>query len=72
MAFFRSIACLIASAALIQAVAIPSHHEIHEKRERLHPRWTKLDRVEPHKLFHMRIGLVQSNIETGYEHLYDV
>lgn len=57
---------------LASASAIPSHYEIHEKRETLHPRWTKRDRVESHKLFPMRIGLTQTNLDMGYEHLMDV
>lgn len=59
-------------ALLVDAIAIPPHHEIHEKRETLHPRWTKLERVESHKLFSMRIGLTQTNLDHGYEHLMDV
>jgi tripeptidyl-peptidase-1 len=72
MSLLKSILCLLASVAVLNAVAIPPHYEVHEKRERLHPRWTKLERVESHKLFQMRIGLVQTNIENGYEHLLDV
>jgi tripeptidyl-peptidase-1 len=63
---------LVAAAAVINAVAISPHHEVHEKRQTLHPRWTKRDRVEFHKLFQMRIGLKQSNLEDGYRHLMEV
>jgi len=66
------VALLAAAAAVVDAVAIPSHHEVHEKREILHPRWTKRDRVQSHKVFQMRVGLKQSNLEKGYEHLIDV
>lgn len=66
------VALLVAAAALVNAVAISPHHEIHEKRQILHPRWTKRDRVESHKLFQMRIGLKQSNLEKGYQHLMGV
>jgi tripeptidyl-peptidase-1 len=67
------VALLAAAAAVtVNAVAIPPLHEVHEKRQTLHPRWTKRDRVESHKLFQMRIGLKQSNLEKGYEHLMDV
>lgn len=64
--------CLLAILAGLDAIAVPLHHEVHEKRERLAPRWTKLDRVEPHKLLPMRIGLTQTNIENGYDHLMKV
>ena len=63
---------VVAVLGLIEASAIPSHHEVHEKRGTLHPRWTKRDRVESHKLLPMRIGLTQSNLENGYDHLMDV
>lgn len=63
---------LLALAGLLNAVAIPSHHEVHERRDALSQRWTKRDRVESHKLLPMRIGLAQSNLENGYEHLMDV
>jgi tripeptidyl-peptidase-1 len=66
------VAQLAAAAAVVNAVAIPPHHEVHEKRQTLHPRWTKRDRVESHKLFQMRVGLKQSNLEDGYRHLMEV
>ena len=73
MTGMKSFVALLATAvAAVNAVAIPAHHEVHEKRETLHPRWTKRDRVESHKVFQMRIGLKQSNLEKGYEHLIDV
>lgn len=72
MTAFKVWASLLVSAALAQALAIPEHHEVHEKRDSLHPRWTKRDRVEPHKLFPMRIGLTQTNLDRGHEYLMDV
>ena len=73
MTGMKSFVALLATAvAAVNAVAIHAHHEVHEKRETLHPRWTKRDRVESHKVFQMRIGLKQSNLEKGYEHLIDV
>lgn len=63
---------LLAFVVALDAVAIPPHHEIHEKRETLHPRWMKRGRVESTKLLPMRIGLKQTNLENGYEHLLDV
>jgi tripeptidyl-peptidase-1 len=68
----KILVCLAAFVALLDAVAIPPHHEIHEKRETLHPRWTKGDRVKSHKLLPMRIGLTQTNLDNGYEHLMEV
>ncbi|CZR67423.1 related to serine protease [Phialocephala subalpina] len=68
----KSLLSLTALLVLANASAIPSYVEVHEKRESLHPRWTKRDRVESHKLFPMRIGLTQTNLDVGYEHLMDV
>jgi tripeptidyl-peptidase-1 len=64
--------CLAALLSLVEAIAIPSHHEVHEKREAVHPRWTKRGRVPSHKMLPMRIGLTQSNLENGYDHLMSV
>lgn len=63
---------LLAFAVALDAVVIPSNHEIHEKRETLHPEWMKRGRVESHKLLPMRIGLTQTNLDNGYEYLLDV
>lgn len=63
---------LLALAASVHAIALPAHHEVHERRESTHPRWAKRDRVEPHKLLPMRIGLTQSNLDNGYEQLMEV
>lgn len=60
---------LVALTLQVSAIVVPRHLEVHEKRESLHPRWTKRDRVESHKLLPMRIGLKQSNLDDGYEHL---
>lgn len=54
------------------AIEVPAHHEVHEKRTSIHPRWTKTKRVAEHKLLPMRIGLAQANLNDGYEHLMDV
>jgi tripeptidyl-peptidase-1 len=49
-----------------------SGYVVHEKRETVHPRWTKRDRVPRHKMLPMRIGLMQTNLEKAYDHLLDV
>lgn len=72
MAPVKTLFGLLALVAGLDAIALPPQHEVHEKRETLSARWTKLDRVESHKLLPMRIGLTQSNIEDGYEHLMNV
>jgi hypothetical protein len=72
MLLLISLIYLLPLAAVLDAAAIPAHHEVHEKRHSLHSRWKKRDRVQEHKLFPMRIGLAQSNIDNGYQHLMDV
>jgi tripeptidyl-peptidase-1 len=72
MVHMKAFLSLLPLVALVNAVVIPRHLEIHEKREFTHPRWTKRDRVESHKLFPMRIGLAQNNLDDGYEKLMDV
>ncbi|KAB8299062.1 hypothetical protein EYC80_001187 [Monilinia laxa] len=63
---------LVALTLQVSAIVVPRHLEVHEKRESLHPRWTKRDRVESHKLLPMRIGLKQSNLDDGYGHLMKI
>ena len=72
MTGIKFLLCFVALLGVIEAIAIPPYHEVHEKRGTLHPRWVKRDRVDSHKLLPMRIGLTQSNLENGYEHLMDV
>ncbi|KAL5314459.1 hypothetical protein ACEPPN_017099 [Leptodophora sp. 'Broadleaf-Isolate-01'] len=72
MARFTALFSVLALASAFNAIAVPSHHEVHEKRDTLHPRWAKRDRVPPQKLLPMRIGLAQSNLDIGYEHLMEV
>lgn len=60
---------LVALTLEVSAIVVPRHLEVHEKRESLHPRWSKKDRVESHRLLPMRIGLTQNNLDKGHEHL---
>ncbi|KAH9883818.1 subtilisin-like protein [Xylariomycetidae sp. FL2044] len=52
---------------------IPATHNVHE-RHSAHwgRRWTKRGRVEPTVMLPMRIGLKQSNLDTGHERLMDI
>ena len=72
MAFKRVLVCLTALLAVAHTVPVPDTHALHEHRETLHPRWTKRDRIEGHKLLPMRIGLAQSNLDDVHSHLMDV
>lgn len=72
MTLLKALIALLSLLNLLAATPVSPHHEIHERRGTLHPRWSKKERVESHKLFPMRIGLTQSNLENGYDHLMEV
>lgn len=72
MAWKTLVLSLLAVAALTEAAPAPALHVVHEKRETVHPRWVKRDRVSSHALLPMRIGLAQTNLENAHEHLMDV
>lgn len=65
-------ASVLAFCEVLNAIRVPAHHEVHEKRTSIHPRWTRTKRVAEHKLLPMRIGLAQANLDDGYENLMDV
>ena len=71
---FRSYAflLLLAVAAIGNTAPAPSSHVVHEARDRIHPRWTKLDRVASHMKLPMRIGLKQSNLDRADDFLEDI
>jgi tripeptidyl-peptidase-1 len=72
MAWKMLILSLFAIAAITDAVPAPAPHVVHEKRETLHSRWVKKDRVASHALLPMRIGLTQTGLENAHVHLMDV
>lgn len=74
---FATFLCPLAFAAFIRAATVPtqsvsSEYEVHERREALHPRWTKRDRVQGHKVLPMRVGLAKTSLDSGYEYLMDM
>lgn len=70
----RFYAALASIAALCDAIptAISATHVVHEKRDAIHPRWTKGARVSGDAVLPVRIGLRQSSLENAYAHLIDV
>lgn len=72
----RLLLSLFLSAVIFNAViALPLNavpHVVHEKRTILHQRWTQGRRVNSGSILPMRIGLVQSNIDSAHEQLMDV
>lgn len=54
------------------AIAAPSSHAVHERRDvssPLNSRWTKRSRVEGHRKLPVRIGLAQSNLDGAHDQL---
>jgi tripeptidyl-peptidase I len=47
-------------------------HAAHEKRDRPHRQWVKRDRIHKDFGLPVRIGLIQNNLENGYQYLMDV
>lgn len=62
----------LAFAAVLDATALPPHYEVHERRENVNTRWTRLRRIDSEMLLPMRIGLAQTDLEDGYGHLMKV
>ena len=58
-------------ALTVAGLVVPATHEVHEKRDVLHPRWTRRDRVHPRSVLPMRIGLAQ-NLEDAESYIMDV
>lgn len=67
---------LLGVAALANsAVAAPSSHTLHERRDVSSPlssRWTKRSRVQEHRKLPVRIGLAQSNLDEAHDHLMKI
>lgn len=54
----------------LAAPAVP--HVLHEKRDKTSRAWIKRSRLEGKAKLPMRIGLTQSNLETGHDILMDM
>lgn len=53
--------------------ASPTTHVTHERRDiRSHHHWEKRDRLEPHDVIPVRIGVSKRNLDRGYDLLLDV
>ena len=72
MAWKTLVSGLALAAAIVNALPASSSHIVHERRDSLHPRWLKRDRVPSHKKLPMRIGLTQSNLDQAHDYLMDV
>ena len=69
---FVKLSVVAVIAALVSAAPAPSNHVLHEERTILSRDWVKSARVEKGAVIPMRIGLTQTNLETGYDRLMEV
>ena len=65
-------AAFAALSALCDAAPTPVAYSLHEKRSSLPRLWVRGNRIDRDAILPFRIGLTQSNLENGYEHLMDV
>jgi tripeptidyl-peptidase-1 len=66
------VALLVAAFVLADAASIPVSHVVHEKRDLTPRKFQKRDRLASGAILPVRIGLAQSNLHKGYDHLMDV
>ena len=69
---FLKLLLVAAIAVLVNAAPAPSKHVLHEERTILSMDWVKAARIEKNAVIPMRIGLTQTNLETGYDRLMEV
>jgi tripeptidyl-peptidase-1 len=72
MRYSSIVGALAALFTVCIAVPTPSSYSLHEKRSALPRFWSRGERVERDAILPIRIGLMQSNLQDGYEHLMDV
>lgn len=63
---------VVAIAALADAVPAGLKHAVHEKRDTPGQDWVKSARIDADAILPLRIGLTQTNLESGYDHLMKV
>lgn len=66
------VAVAAALASFSIALPAPTSYVLHEKRDRPAHGYTRLERVGGSSIIPLRIGLSQSNLDKGYDHLMDV
>jgi Pro-kumamolisin, activation domain len=70
---FISLALFLASITIIQGVAVPYTHVLHEKRDAaVLKRWVQREKLDSSTILPMRIGLTQKNLDHGHEFLMEV
>ena len=66
------ISLLVYLVSCVVAVPAPVANVVHEKRDSAPVSWAKRNRVAPHVLLPVRIGLTQSNLDIGPDLLDEV
>lgn len=69
---FVKLSVVAALAAIVNAAPAPVKHVLHEERAVVSRDWVKGARIEKQAVIPMRIGLVQTNLEKGYDYLMGV
>lgn len=69
---FVSYLVVLAIAAFTDAVPAGLKHVVHERRDAPGADWIKSTRIHADAVLPMRIGLTQTNLENGYDHLMEV
>jgi tripeptidyl-peptidase-1 len=63
---------VVAIAAFADAVPAGLKHAVHEKRNAPATDWVKSARIDADSVLPMRIGLTQTSLENGYDHVMGV
>lgn len=65
-------AALLALVAVVQSIAVPSSHVVHEERGATSSKWIKREKIARSKILPVHVGLTQFNLDKGEEFLMDV
>ena len=69
---FLSRFVVLAIVAFANGVPAGLKHAVHEKRDTPALDWVKSARIEADAVLPMRIGLTQTNLDRGYDHVMEV
>jgi tripeptidyl-peptidase-1 len=70
--FLSHLVVVAIAAFTTDAVPVVLKHVVHERRDAPGSDWVKSTRIEAGAVLPMRIGLTQTNLQNGYDHLMEV
>lgn len=70
--FLSHLVVVAIAAFTTDAVPVVVNHVVHERRDAPGSDWVKSTRIEAGAVLPMRIGLTQTNLQNGYDHLMEV